>query len=136
MKLNRFMMIRPGDLLLVDFGTSSIRSRAMGKHPAYVISLDNPRATRTHLMVIPAFRKPSFTDSDSDVTLKPVYCAGLRYALIVNITNIQKVERDRVIKKIGHVTGKQVMKEVRSAFLKKMDGKSTSRVTEEGVHHG
>ena len=56
---NRFTMIHPGDMILVDFGTTSVRCQVMGRHPAFVVSHDDQGRAAGHLLVIPAFRKAS-----------------------------------------------------------------------------
>lgn len=120
MQLNRFMLIRPGDMVVVDFGTSTIRSRAMGRHPAFVVSVDNPRATGSHMMVIPAFHNASYDDRASDVLLKKNICSGLRHEMYVNASNLQRVDRNRIIRKIGHVNGGEVMKDVKKCIMRKV----------------
>lgn len=125
MYVNRFTTIRPGDMLLVDFGSSTIRCQATGRHPAYVVAVNDPRAKDARLMVIPAFRKASYTDEAADVRLDPKECKGIRYEMFVNATNIQKVERHRVIRKIGCVSGDGVLAEVRSAVSETVDGNDT-----------
>lgn len=123
MNVNRFTLIRPGDLLLIDFGTSSIRCRTKGKHPAYVVAVNGSGSTNARLMVIPAFRKSSYTDEGVDVRLDPKNCKGIRYEMYVNATNIQKVERYRVIRRIGCVADDKVMDAVLSAFSKTVNEK-------------
>lgn len=125
MNSNRFMTIHPGDLLLIDFGTSSIQCRARGKHPAYVVAVNDSVSPGAGLMVIPAFRKASYTDEGVDVRIDPKNCRGIRYEMYVNATNIQKVERYRVIRRIGWVIGNSMLTKVRSAVSKTVDGENT-----------
>ena len=53
MNIMKNTIISPGDMLLVDFGSSSIRSSARGRCPAYVVSIDDGRAADSQMMLIP-----------------------------------------------------------------------------------
>lgn len=120
MKVNRFTMICPGDMVIVDFGTSTMRCRTMGRRPAYVVSADDPRASDARLMVIPAFRKQSREDGEYDVLLRKSDCNGLRHEMYVNVSNIQKVDRRDVVEKIGSVTGGRVATDVIMGIQRKV----------------
>ena len=123
MKLNQYTMICPGDLVVVDFGTSSIRSRVMGRHPAYVVSLDDARRMSAQMLVIPAFRKPSLVHTDDDIRLDTARCPGLRHEMYVQVLNLQRVGRMDVMEKIGHVNDDRVMDEVREHIMNWIGGR-------------
>ena len=120
MKVNRFTMICTGDMVIVDFGTSTMRCRTMGKHPAYVVSVDDSHASGARLMVIPAFRKRSCEDGTYDILLKKSDCSGLRYEMYVNVSNIQKVDRMDVLEKIGHVKDGRVAMDVKMQIRRRV----------------
>lgn len=120
MKLNRYTMIRSGDMVIVDFGTSTMRCRTMGRHPAYVVSTGDPHVSDARLMVIPAFRKQSREDGDYDVVLKKSDCSGLRYEMYVNVSNIQKVDRRDVVERIGSVTNGRVAMDVKMGLRRRI----------------
>ena len=116
MSLSDYTTVVPGDVLLVDFGMSSVKCHTDGKRPAYVVSVDDPRARDGRIMVIPAFRTPSMKNGDEDIFLRKAFCPGLRYDVYVNVTNVSKVERYRVIRKVGHMRDTETIKAVRDAF--------------------
>ena len=123
MSLSDFTTVAPGDVLLVDFGMSSVKCHTDGKRPAYVVSVDDPRAKDSRIMVIPAFRQPSLKKGDEDIFLRKSFCSGLRYDVYVNVTNVSKVERYRVIRKLGHMSDSDTIKAVREAFSVCVNGK-------------
>ena len=129
---NRFTMIHPGDMILVDFGTTSVRCQVMGRHPAFVVSHDDQGRAAGHLLVIPAFRKPSDGAGGSDVVIKSRCCTGLRYDMYLDVTNIQKVERHRVLEKLGHVSENGIMEMVRSAFYDRIGRTDERRESDAG----
>ena len=122
MKLNKYTIINPSDILIVDFGSSTIKSHVRGRHPAIVMNVDDPRATNSHIMVIPIFRNPSYRGGDTDIEIKPAFCNGLRYTEYANVSNIQVVERYRVIRKIGHMKHAETRERLKRALSETMFG--------------
>ena len=122
MKIGKLTLINPSDILIVDFGSSTIKSHVKGRHPAIVVNVDNPRALNSRIMVIPIFRNPSYHGGDTDIEIKPLHCNGLRYTEYANPSNIQVVERYRVIRKIGHMKNADTRERLNRALAETMFG--------------
>ena len=114
--------IRPGDVLMVDFGYSSLKSRATGKRPAYVVSVNPGIGSNRSLMVIPMYRNSSYLNQDTDIPVKSGCCSGLRYDEYVNILNIQRIERYRVCRRIGRILSSDTMDIIRRRLVQEVSG--------------
>ena len=108
MKISRYTLLHSGDVVMVEFGTSSVRSHVQGRHPALVVGEENSSRDR-FLMVIPMFKSKSRSFGEKDIRLKKHSCdlpglgSGLHRDMNVNPTNIQKIERCRSVSLIGHL---------------------------------
>ncbi len=120
--INKYSVINPSDILVIDFGSSSIKSHVTGRRPAIVVNVDDPKASNAHLLVIPIFRSPSYRGGDTDIVINPAYCNGLRYTEYANASNIQLVERYRVRKKIGHMKHADTRERINRALSQVMFG--------------
>ena len=118
MKISRYTMLHAGDVVMVEFGTSSVRSHAKGRHPALVVGEDGAGSKDHFLMVIPLFRSKSRTSGEKDVLLKKHSCdvlalgTGLHRDMNVNPTNIQKIERCRSVSLIGHLQDENLYRQI------------------------
>ena len=96
--------VKQGDIVLVNFGREGKGSRNLcGNHPVYVMSRQSEDKRSGAIMAIPLFRKVSRDGSGSDIEIAPTDCHGLRYSEYAQPMNIQKIRRDRIIRRIGHV---------------------------------
>ncbi len=118
MKISDLAIIEPDDILLVDFGKSTIRCRVQGKHPAFVVYVSDRRKTDSQMLVIPMFRSQSKGNEDMDIRVTEWNCRGLKNDHYVNPTNLQKVDRYHVVKKIGHVEKREINSEIAAMLMK------------------
>ena len=104
MRVTRFTVIHPGDILLIDFGTNTSKSRVDGRHLAYVIGREDISSRDEYVMVIPVFRQRTRRSNSDDIKIRKKDCPGLHYPQYANVSNIQKVDRCRVERLIGYVS--------------------------------
>ena len=96
MKISRYTLLHSGDVVMVEFGTSSVRSHVQGRHPALVVGEENSSRDR-FLMVIPIFKSKSRSFGEKDIRLKKHSCdlpglgSGLHRDMNVNPTNISLI---------------------------------------------
>ena len=111
MKVSRYTVLHPGDILLINFGKSTSRSRVDGRRLAYVIGREDITSRDHHVMVIPVFRQPSRHSESNDIIIRKNDCNGLRY-------NVQKIDRYRVERLIGHVSKQNIRDEITRALIR------------------
>ena len=108
MKISRYSMLHSGDVVMVEFGTSSVRSHVQGRHPALIVGEESSSRDR-FLLVIPMFKSKSRSFGEKDIRIRKHACdlpglgSGLHRDMNVNPTNIQKIERCRSVSFIGHL---------------------------------
>lgn len=112
------MMINQGDVLLVNFGKSE--KGLHGNHPAYVMSNKDETRGGYVFLIVPMFRSPSKDSNGKDVEISTKDCKGLKYEQFVQVTNITKIRRYQIIKKIGHCKNETVLSELVNAFCVKV----------------
>ncbi len=120
--MNKYTIIEPFDVLLIDFGSSSVRSHPKGKHPAIVITIDDRRSKKGYMMVVPIFRKPSYRGGDTDIMIRSLFCPGLHYDMYMNVTNIIGVERYRAERRIGRLKHPETKDQIKRALLREVGG--------------
>lgn len=118
MKVSRYTVLHPGDILLINFGKSTSRSRVDGRRLAYVIGREDISSRDHHVMVIPVFRQPSKHSEADDILIKKNDCKGLRYTQYANPSNVQKIDRYRVERLIGHVQNQNIRDEITRALIR------------------
>ena len=97
-------LVRQGDIVLVNFGRAGKGSRSLcGKRPVYVMNRQSSDRKSGAFMAIPLFRTVSRDGIGGEVEITPTDCHGLRYSEYVQPMNIQKIRKERIVKRIGHV---------------------------------
>ena len=71
-------------------------------------------------MVIPVFRQPSRHSNSEDIKIRKNDCDGLRYSQYVNVSNIQKIERYRVERLIGHVKTPEIRDLITKSLIREV----------------
>lgn len=120
MRVSKFTVLHPADIVLIDFGTSTSKARVQGRHLAYVLGREDIQARDHHLLVIPIFRTPSKQRDVDDIKIRKCDCEGLHFTQYVNASNIQKADRHRVESLIGHVSNKRVRGEINKSILREV----------------
>lgn len=120
MIVSRYTVLHPGDILLINFGKSTSRSRVDGRKLAYVVGKEDIAARDHNLMVIPVFRQPSRHSNSEDIKIRKNNCDGLRYSQYVNVSNIQKIERYRVERLIGHVKTPEIRDLITKSLIREV----------------
>ena len=118
MKVSRYTVLHPGDILLINFGKSTSRSRVDGRRLAYVIGREDITSRDHHVMVIPVFRQPSRHSESNDIIIRKNDCNGLRYNQYANPCNVQKIDRYRVERLIGHVSNQSIRDDITRALIR------------------
>lgn len=126
MKVSKYTVLHPADIVLIDFGKSTSKARVDGRHLAYVLGREDIRARDHHLLVIPVFRSPSKQRDNIDIKIRKCDCDGLHFNQYANASNIQKIDRHRVESLVGHVHNTRVRKDIMDSILREVgenDGK-------------
>lgn len=116
MTVSKYTVLHPGDILLIDFGKSTSRARVDGRHLAYVVGKEDMQARDHHLLVIPVFRTKSVKAGSDDIRIRKCDCDGLHFTQYANAINIQRIERYRVERLIGHVSNPRVKNDIIEAI--------------------
>ena len=113
--------IRQGDILLVNFGGRNNGSRNLcGARPVYVMNRQ-PGDMRGSLLVIPLFRQESKDSAWRDVEIRPTDCKGLKYAVFAQPLNLQKIRRNQIVRRIGHVNGTDIHENILTSMWEQVD---------------
>ena len=122
MNTNKLSLIQSLDIVIADFGSSTIKSHVKGKHAAIVLRIDDPRSKFSQMTVIPIFKHPSYKGGDTDIVIKRAFCSGLHYDMYANVSNFQVIERYRVKRRIGHMDHEETKKMILRALMEDVCG--------------
>lgn len=120
MKVSKYTILHPFDVLLINFGSSTSRARVSGRHLAVVVGHEDMRCRDHHLMIVPIFRSPSRHDNDSEIKIKKSQFKDIRYDQYLNPVNIQRIERYRVERLIGHVRSDEIRKQIVESIIREV----------------
>ncbi len=120
MKTSKYTVLHNGDIVMINYGHSSCRSRIDGKKLSYVAG-QNGITNRDHnLMVIPIFRTETRHSETKDIKITKRDCSELRRSQYLNPRNIQKIDRCRVESVIGFVNNQELRDEITRALIKEV----------------
>ena len=114
--------VRQGDVVLVNFGRGSKGSRSLcGNRPVYVLSRQLKDEYGSAVLVIPLFRQESREGAGKDVEITPAVCKGLRYSEYAQPMNLEKIRRNQIVRRIGHVKDGTVHDSLLSSMWNQID---------------
>lgn len=126
MKVSKYTVLHPFDVLIINFGSSTSRARVSGRHLAVVVGHEDMRSRDHNLMVVPIFKSPSRHDNNSEIKIKRSQFRDIRYDQYLNPINIQRIERYRVERLIGHVSSDEIRRQIVESIIREVgdsDGK-------------